>query len=333
MTAAPTLRDVYRARKTIAPYVNRTPLVSAPWLGAHIDGSVSLKLETVQDIGAFKIRGATNRLQRLSAAERERGVVAVSTGNHGRAVASAAQRLGIPAVVCMSELVKPNKIDAIRALGAEVRIVGASQDDAEVEAMRLVREEQRIFVHPFDDPDVIAGQGTIGLELIEDMPDIDFVVAGLSGGGLLGGIALALKGICKDIRIIGVTMERGAAMIESIKAGAPVTVNELPTLADSLGGGIGLDNRYTFELVRDFIDDFVLVSEEQIAAAMRALYYQQRLVTEGAAAVGVAALMHGLIDGLAGCGVCVISGANVDMQTFASIVNVDGYGQVDTDRA
>ena len=232
----------------------------------------------------------------------------------------------------MSVLVKPNKIDAIRALGAEVRIVGTSQDDAEVEAMRLVREEQRIFVHPFDDPDVIAGQGTIGLELMEDLPDLDFVVAGLSGGGLIGGIALALKGICKDIRIIGVSMERGAAMIESIKAGVPVTVKELPTLADSLGGGIGLDNQYTFALARDLVDDFVLVSEEQIAAAMRALYFQQRLVTEGGAAVGVAALMHGLIDGLTGCGVCVISGANVDMQEFASVVNFDGNGSVGMDR-
>ena len=315
-----TLRDIYRARRTIAPYVRRTPLARSASLSAKTGAEVCLKLESLQDTGAFKLRGATNRLMHLSEAERARGVIAVSTGNHGRGVSAAAHRLGIRAVICMSDLVPDNKIQAIKDLGADVRIVGHSQDDAEVEARRLVEEEGLVWVSPFDDPFVIAGQGTIGLELLEDMPDIDTAIVPLSGGGLIGGIALALKSASRDIRVIGVTMENGAAMYESQRAGKPVPVDEAPSLADSLTGSLGLENHYTFELVRDHVDDMLLVSEEQIADAIRHAYRQERLIVEGGASVGIAALLNGLAGDIGAKAAVVISGGNIDMDKFARIV-------------
>lgn len=315
------LREVYAARRTIAPWVRRTPLKRSRALSRLTDSNVYLKLETVHDTGAFKIRGATNHLLNLSEKERARGVVTVSTGNHGRAVAYAAKRFGMRAVVCMSELVPDNKVEGIRDLGAEVRIVGQSQDDAEIEANRLVSEEGLISVHPFDDPYVIAGQGTIGIEILEDLPEIDTAIVPLSGGGLMGGIALVLKSSSPDIRVIGVTMTRGPAMIESVRAGKPVPVKEQATLADSLGGGIGLDNRYTFELVRRFVDEYLVVNEAQIAEGMRQLYRGDGIIAEGGASVGVAAMLAGLVHDLDGNVVFIISGANVDMDKFTQIMN------------
>lgn len=318
-----TLADIYEARRTIAPWVQRTPLVSSPELSRRVGASVHLKLETVHDIGAFKIRGATNHILHLSREQRARGVVAVSTGNHGRAVAYAARRVGARASVCMSKLVPENKIQAIRDLGAEVCIAGSSQDEAEVEANRLVAEEGMIPIHPFDHPHVIAGQGVIGIELLEDLPRIDCLITGISGGGLISGIAVALKAASPRIRVIGVSMERGPAMYHSLRAGKPVLVEEQSTLADSLGGGIGLENQFTFELVRRHVDETVLVNEDQIAQAMAYLYRQERLISEGAGAVGVAALLHGLVERPGDNVAVVISGGNVDMDTFTEIVTRD----------
>ena len=316
-----TLRDLYVARARIAPWIRRTPLVHSPSLSALGDAQVSLKIETVQDTGAFKLRGATNFVRASGDAVRARGVVTVSTGNHGRAVAHAARCVGARAVVCMSELVPGNKREAIEALGAETRIVGQSQDEAEVEARRLVNEEGLTLVHPFDDPLVIAGQGTIGIEILEDRPQVGTVIAGLSGGGLISGIAIALKTANPSARVVGVTMAYGAAMYESLRAGHPVEVEERSSLADSLGGGIGLDNRYTFELVGALLDDHVLVTESEIAQAMRHLYWKERVIAEGGGAVSVAAVIADKVPNLAGNVVCVVSGGNVDMALFTRIVS------------
>ncbi|MCP5157420.1 MAG: hydroxyectoine utilization dehydratase EutB [Ectothiorhodospiraceae bacterium] len=315
-----TAAAVHAARHDIRTWVRHTPLVPSPSLSERVGARVWLKLETMQDIGAFKIRGAVNTLLSLSEDERRRGVVTVSTGNHGRAVATAASRLGVRAVVCMSELVPEVKRLAVERTGAEVRIVGRSQDEAEVEANRLVAEEHMVPVHPFDDPRVIAGQGTIGLELLEDLGRVDHLYCGLSGGGLLGGIGLALKSASSSTRVVGVTMEHGAAMAESLRAGRPVAVEELPTLADSLGGGIGLDNRYTFDLVRRVLDQPVLVSEAEIAAAMRFLFREERLVVEGGGAACVAPLLREPAPRLDGNVVCVLSGRNVDPDKFMAVV-------------
>ena len=315
------LRDLYLARARIAPWVRRTPLVVSPSLSALGGARISLKLETAQDTGAFKLRGATNFIRASGDEARARGVVTVSTGNHGRAVALAARRVGARAVVCMSELVPGNKREAIEALGAEVRIVGRSQDEAEVEVQRLVSEERLALVHPFDDPLVIAGQGTVGIEILEDQPEVDTVIVALSGGGLISGIALALKAANPRARVIGVTMDKGAAMYESVRAGHPVEVEEGPSLADSLGGGIGLANRYTFELTRALVDDYVLVTESEIARAMRHLYRHDRVIAEGGGAVSVAAVLGNAVPALSGNVVCVVSGGNVDMDVFTRIVS------------
>lgn len=316
-----TLRDLYLARARIAPWIRRTPLVVSPSLSARGRARISLKLETAQDTGAFKLRGATNFICASGDVVRARGVVTVSTGNHGRAVAHAARRVGARAVVCMSELVPGNKREAIDGLGAEVRIVGRSQDEAEVETQRLVREEHLSLVHPFDDPLVIAGQGTIGIEILEDQPEVDTVIVALSGGGLISGIALAVKAANPRTRVIGVTMDKGAAMYESVRAGYPVEVEEGTSLADSLGGGIGLDNRYTFELTRALVDDYVLVTESEIARAMRHLYRHDRVIAEGGGAVSVAAVLGSAVPALSGNVVCVVSGGNVDMDVFTRIVS------------
>jgi threonine dehydratase len=320
----PTLRDIYLARQQIYPLARQTPLIHSPALStvlsAEGETAVYLKLETVQEIGAFKIRGAANKILSLAPDQKERGVVTVSTGNHGRAVAYVARQIGIRAVVCISEQVPANKVAAIEQLGAEVVIYGQSQDDAGERAAQLVAAEGLSMIHPFDDPHIIAGQGTIGLELLQERPSLRSALVPLSGGGLIAGIGLALKTADPALRVIGVSMEQGPVMYHSLQAGHPVQMAELPTLADSLQGGIGLDNRYTYQMVQQFVDDIVLVSEEEIAAAMVFAFRQHHLVLEGGAAVGIAALMSGKASKLGGETAVVLSGGNVDLHKFMEIV-------------
>ena len=307
----------------MAGVVRRTPLVESAALAGAAGGPVHLKLENLQLTGAFKARGATNALAALSAEQRERGVIAVSTGNHGRAVATAAQRLGVSATVCVSGRVPEDKITALRATGCELVIAGDSQDDAEVGARQLVEERGLTLVHPFDDPAVIAGQGTIGLEILEELPELRRVVVPLSGGGLIAGVALAIKSADPTVRVVGVSMERGAAMAHSLRAGRPVPTPEEPTLADSLQGGIGEHNRYTLMMVGELVDDVVLVSEEAIARAMRFGFLQERQVLEGAAAVGIAALLEGALPEMEGPTAVVCSGGNIDPERFLAIIGGD----------
>ncbi|HUG61493.1 MAG TPA: hydroxyectoine utilization dehydratase EutB [Methylomirabilota bacterium] len=314
-----TLEDILAARGRIAGKVERTAMVTSRSLSARTGHPVHLKLEHRQTTGAFKLRGATNALARLGAGARARGVATASTGNHGRAVAHAARLEGVRAVVCLSRLVPANKVDEIRALGADVRIVGNSQDEAQREVERLVAEEGMTAIPPFDHADVIAGQGTIGLEMVEDAPDMSAVLVPLSGGGLIAGIAVALKALRPSARIVGISMERGAAMAASLAAGRPVAVEELPTLADSLGGGVGLDNRHTFALVRDLVDEVVLLTEPEIAAGVRHAYFEEREVLEGGGAVGLAAILARKVRP-SGPTVVLLSGRNVDMAVHRDIV-------------
>lgn len=309
---------VQAARAAIAGVAVKTPLIASRCLEGAARQPVFLKLETLQPIGAFKLRGAANALSLLGVDERARGVVCCSTGNHGRAVAFAARRLGVRATVCLSHLVPEIKICAIEALGGTVRRVGRSQDEAQVEADRMVREEGLTDIPPFDHPHVIAGQGTIALEILEDRPDIETILVPLSGGGLISGIALAAKALKPSIRIIGISMARGAAMQASLMTGRPVEVEELPTLADSLGGGIGLRNRWTFDLCRNLVDDVVLLDESDIYRGMRVLLLEERLVAEGAAAVGHAALLAGKVK-LDGPAAIIVSGQNAPMEQVLAI--------------
>jgi threonine dehydratase len=312
------IEAVMAAQARIAGQVIRTPLRHSASL-SQSGAPVHLKLETRQTIGSFKLRGATNAVLSLDHAARARGLVTASTGNHGRALAHAARAQGVRAVVCMSELVPPNKVAAVEALGAEVRIIGQSQDEAQVEVERLVREDGLTEVPPFDAAAVIAGQGTLGLEIVAELPDVGLVLVPLSGGGLASGVAVAIKGLRPQARVIGVSMARGAAMWASLAAGRPTPVEELETLADSLGGGIGLDNRYTFALCRALLDDVILLSEEEIAAGIRHAFLTEGEVVEGAGAVGIAALLAGKLkpDGPTAI---VVSGANIDEALHRRIV-------------
>ncbi len=308
-----TLADIELAARRIDGRVLRTPFVPSASLTERCGVPVGLKLEHHQTTGSFKLRGATNAVLSLSADQRARGVVAASTGNHGRALAYAAKAEGSVATICMSRLVPENKVAEIRRLGADVRIVGRSQDEAQVEVDRLVTEADLVMVPPFDNAAVVAGQGTLGLEIVEAMPDVATVLVPLSGGGLAAGVAAAVKGRVPKARVIGLTMERGAAMKASLDAGRPVAVEEVASLADSLGGGIGLDNAVTFQMCRALLDKVILLSEAEIAAGMRHAYGEEREVIEGAAAVGIAALLSGRLGRLDGPVAVILSGRNVDM--------------------
>lgn len=318
-----TLRDIYYARQTIAPLVKRTPLIQSQWLSAHTERNVYLKLENVQETGAFKLRGAANRLLSLSPAERQRGVITVSTGNHGRAVAYVAQKIGIRAVICVPELVLPHKVEAMQRLGAEVIIHGRTQDEAEIHALALQNAQGLTMVSAFDDPAIIAGQGTIGLEILEDLPQVESVVIPLSGGGLLGGIAVAVKSASPAIQVIGASQALGPAMHLSLQAGQPVPVVEEPSLADSLLGGIGLVNHYTFALCQQLIDKVVLLNEGEIAAAMAHALRQEHLVVEGGGSVGISALLHRKVGDLGQQVVVVVSGGNVATEKLYAILKAE----------
>ncbi|MEY8838114.1 hydroxyectoine utilization dehydratase EutB [Cribrihabitans sp. XS_ASV171] len=314
-----TLADIYAARARIAGIADRTPVIPSPFMERATGREFLMKMELMQPIGAFKLRGAVSAVMALP--EDVGGVTCCSTGNHGRGVAFAARTRGMRAVICMSKLVPQAKVDGIRALGADVRIVGNSQDDAMRESQRLCDAEGLIEISPFDDPHVIAGQGTIGLELIEARPDLDTILVPLSGGGLAAGIALAAKTAKPDIRVIGISMERGAAMHESLRAGHPVEVYEHSSLADSLGGGIGLNNQLSFPLCRDLLDGTILVTEDEIRHAMQVTFFEDRIVAEGASVVGQAALLSGKLPVPDGPVATILTGRNVDMEVFARIMN------------
>jgi len=312
----PTLADIYAAAKVIRGVADGTPLVPSPYMTDRAGADFLLKLENMQPIGAFKLRGAYNAVAAVHDAS---GVTCCSTGNHGRGVAFAAARRGMRAVICMSELVPQAKVDGIRALGADVHIKGRSQDDALAESQRLVADEGLVEISPFDDPLVIAGQGTIGLEILQARPDVTTLLVPLSGGGLAAGVALAAKAINPAIRVIGISMDRGAAMHDSIRAGHPVEVEEVPSLADSLGGGIGMQNRLSFPMCRDLLDQTVLVTEDEIYHAMQVLYYEDRIVAEGACVVGLAAVLAGKVT-LDGPTATIVTGRNLDMGVFTRIM-------------
>ncbi|SNY52815.1 threonine dehydratase [Pseudooceanicola antarcticus] len=312
---APGMSDVMAAAARIRGLADATPLVPAA-LSDRLGVELLLKLELCQPTGAFKLRGAVNAVAQVEGP----GVVCCSTGNHGRAVAFAARQRGLRAVVCLSELVPQAKVEGIRAQGAEVHLAGRSQDEAQVEATRLAEAEGLIEIPPFDNAHVIAGQGTIGLELLSARPDLEALIIPLSGGGLAAGIALAAKAIKPGIRIIGVSMDRGAAMAEALAAGHPVYVTEVASLADSLGGGIGLQNALSYPLCAALLDEVVLVSEAEIYRAMQAVFHAERLVAEGGSVVGIAALLAGKLK-LTGPAATVLTGRNVDMAQFKRVIN------------
>lgn len=314
-----TLDEIESARERISGHIRHSFTNLSQSLSEVLGQNVYLKLEHQQITGSFKLRGATNAVLSLSEEERSRGIVAVSTGNHGRGLAHAAKASGARAIICMSELVPKAKIDGIAALGADIRIIGRSQDAAQSEVDRLIAENGMSTIPPFDHRNVIAGQGTLGLEIMDDVPDAECVLVQLSGGGLFSGVAAAIKAKNPRMRIIGVSMERGAAMHASLQAGRPVEVEELPTLADSLGGGIGLKNRHTFAMTSELVDDLIILTEDEIARGIRHCYEKEGQIVEGAGAVGVAAILAGKVRA-SGSLVTILSGGNIDMSEHKRII-------------
>lgn len=319
MTLPVTIGDVQAAQVRIAGHIAMTPVVPSPSLTARCGVPIHLKLEHRQITGSFKLRGATNAILSLSDSERARGVVTVSTGNHGRALAHAARALGVRCVVCLSDLVPKNKVDGVKALGAEVLVGGISQDEAEVVARALVADQGLSWIPPFDLPSVVAGQGTIGFEILDAAPDAGTIVVPLSGGGLIAGIALAVKASRPDVRIVAIATEQCPAMAEALLAGKPVAVEEKPSLADSLGGGIGLDNAVTLRMVEALVDEVVRLDEPTIAAGILHAYAQEQEIVEGAAATPIAALLSGALKPT-GPTVLMLSGRNIDMALHQSII-------------
>jgi threonine dehydratase len=317
----PTLHDTYTAHARIRPMIRKTRLIAADDLARRTGaGQIHLKLECLQNTGAFKIRGAANKILGLSDADKKKGVITFSTGNHGKAVAYVAGQRGIKAVVCLSEHVAAYRVKAIEAFGAEVSLKGRSQDEAEENYQQLMASRGLIPVVPFDDPAIIAGQGTIALEILSELPETQVLMVQLSGGGLLAGIAMAAKSINPRIHVAGISLEGSPAMLESLKTGRPVQVEEKESIADSLLGGIGFDNKYTLPLVEKYVDSHLVVSEEEIKDGMFYVFERHRLIVEGAAAVGVAALMNAKIDVRGKRVVTLLSGSSIDSAQYIGII-------------
>jgi threonine dehydratase len=314
-----TEQDVVEAKERIAPLAVRTPLLESRVLSESVGSPVYLKLENVQETGSFKVRGSANKMLNLSPEEREAGVITISTGNHGRAVAYVAGRLGIRATVCIPEGTALNKVQAIRGLGAQILVTGATYDEAEERALELASERDLTMINPFDDPLVIAGQGTVGLEIVEDLPEVGTVLVPVGGGGLIAGIGLAVKGGGEQRRLVGVSMDRAPVMYHSLKAGHPVVMEQEETLADALVGGIGPDNQYTFALLQRLLDDFVLVSDEEIAKAMLFALNEHHLMVEAGGAVGIAALLSEKLPEAKGSVAVVVSGGNVNLSLLLDL--------------
>ena len=315
------ISDVFSASRRIYPIVKVTPLIESLALKEQFKAkSICFKAEMMQETGAFKIRGAANKIISLSESEKKRGVITFSTGNHGRAVAYVAHTYNVPATVCVSERVPQYRVKSIEALGGNVVQKGKSQDEAEKEYERLRDEKHLIPVVPFDDPLIAAGQGTISLEIYNQLPEIDTLIVPLSGGGLLGGMAMAIKALKPSVRVIGVSIARSPAMLESVKAHKVVQVEEKDTIADSLLGGIGFNNQYTLDLVTRYVDEHVIVDEPEIKEAMRYLFFNHGIVVEGASAVSLAAIQTGKIN-VEGKHVAMpLTGRNVDLEKYLDII-------------
>ena len=333
------LAAILAVRSGVDRFAIRTPVVRDTVLASHAGGPVWLKLDSLQPTGSFKIRGAAAKLTSLAAAELAHGVITASTGNHGRAVAHVANELGVKATICLSERVPPGKIAAFARLGCTLDIGGPSQDAAFERAIAAAASPiGPTLVHSILDPVVLAGQGTCGLEIVEQVDDVATVVVPVSGGGLLSGVATAVRALRPSARIVGVSMTEGAVMHASLRAGHPVELPEAPTLADSLQGGIGLDNDTSFTIVRDLVDEIVLVDEDAIRDAMAYALVEHGVVLEGAGAVGIAAVRSGRLEADRvdarhdGGMVVVCSGRNAEPGTIAEIADEIAGGNAEHQR-
>ncbi len=310
------ISEIFNAAAVLKDVARRTAIIPAPKLCPGQD--LYLKTENLQLTGSFKLRGAYYKISQLTDEEKSRGVIACSAGNHAQGVALGATHNGIKSLICLPAGAPISKIEATKGYGAEVCLVPGVYDDAYAKAMELQKEHGYTFVHPFDDPKVIAGQGTIGLEILEQMPDVQAVVVPIGGGGLISGVAFAIKTLRPDVKVFGVQSTGAPSMAASLKEGKLCHLNDVSTIADGIA--VKEPGVNTFEMCNKYVDEVVTVSDEEIAAAILALIENQKLVAEGAGAVAVAAAMFGKlpIDGLKT--VCLVSGGNIDVNTLSRVI-------------
>lgn len=309
--------NIHHAAEVLKEVARKTDLIYAPKLSTNAE--VWLKTENLQVTGSFKVRGAYYKISQLSPEELGRGVIACSAGNHAQGVALGAQKRGARAVICMPDIAPIAKIEATKSYGAEVHLVPGTYDDASAYAQKLCKQEGMTFVHPFDDPDVIAGQGTVGVEILEQMPDVDAVLVPIGGGGLISGVAFAIKHLKPGCKVYGVQAAEAASMKRSIEAGDKLTLSTANTFADGIA--VKHPGDLTFDLVGKYVDGIVTVTEDEIAAAVLFLIEQRKLVCEGAGAVSVAAMIYDKIPELHGKKVCcLLSGGNIDVNILSRVI-------------
>ena len=311
-----TIDKIYDASKVLKEVALQTEIIQAQKINP--ESEVYLKTENLQVTGSFKVRGAYYKIHNLTAEEKARGVIACSAGNHAQGVALAAAKGNIDAVICIPSGAPISKVEATRRYGANVELVDGVYDDAYRRACEIQAETGRVFIHPFNDEDIIAGQGTIGLEIVNQMPDVDAVLVPIGGGGLISGVAFAIKSLFPKCKVYGAQAEGAPSMLGSLKSGAPVELPSVSTVADGIA--VKKPGDITFQMVHDYVDEVVTVSEDEIATAILALIEHQKLIAEGAGAVTVAAAMFNKVDIRGMKTVCLISGGNIDVNILSRVI-------------
>ncbi len=312
-----TLDSIYHAAFTMKNVVRKTDLIHAPRLSKGC--KVFLKTENLQLTGSFKVRGAYYKLSQLSPEERARGVIACSAGNHAQGVALSAERMGIPATICIPGSAPISKVEATRSYGANVVLVRGVYDDAAARATELQQQTGATFIHPFDDERVIAGQGTIGLEILDQLPNVDAVIVPIGGGGLISGIAFALKSLNPQVKVYGVQAAGAPSMQQALKAQTRKALPSVSTLADGIA--VKMPGALTYDLCAKYVDEVITVTDDEICAAILALIEQQKMTAEGAGAVSVAAVLANKLPLEGKNVVCVVSGGNIDVTILSRVIN------------
>ena len=311
-----TLDKIYQAAYVLKDVIRTTDLIRAPKINREAE--VYLKTENLQNTGSFKIRGAYYKISQLSEEEKKRGVIACSAGNHAQGVALAAQRSGIPAVICIPDGAPISKVENTKSYGARVELVKGVYDDAYQRACELQKETGYTFIHPFNDPDVIAGQGTIGLELLDQLPDLDAVMVPVGGGGLISGIAYTAKQIRPSVKIYGVQVAGAASMYNSVKHSQIECLDSVHTIADGIA--VKQPGENTFRYVNDYVDDIALVTDDEVSSAILALIEKQKMIAEGAGAAAVAAVMFDKFALKGKRVVSIVSGGNIDVTSLSRVI-------------
>lgn len=311
-----TLDKIYHAAFVLKDVVRKTDLILAPNMSK--DNQVYLKTENLQITGSFKVRGAYYKISQLTPEEKAKGIIACSAGNHAQGVALASERNNLPCLICMPDGAPISKVEATRRYGADICLVKDTYDDAYARAMEIQKEDGRTFIHPFDDVDVIAGQGTIGLEILDQLPSVDAIVVPIGGGGLISGVAYAVKQLRPDCKIYGVQAAGAASMYDSVKKGENLTLPKVNTFADGIA--VKHPGDITYDMVSSYVDEVVTVSDDETAAAILALMEKQKLVSEGAGAVAMAAVMFDKIDVKGKKVVCLVSGGNIDVNILNRVI-------------